>query len=247
MAKGYRITDEIRARVNHLHRENREWKPPKIRERVRGDLYLEVKKKPDLLPKLARGWPSVESVRGIMKIADDVESTDEFKEKEKPWCMGTPSESPISPDAMLAVLKVWKLSLARGKWLTVREAKWAALLSKLAKDTEQLSIQASEYARLERLYDLVRQPFDSTILDMFYMKIPLAILGGIEEDKEKQNFMFVPEIVSEGLEDEVFKQVKGGRFLSISASKEDMEFYVAEMEKRDKEWEAYKKEARNEG
>jgi len=81
---------------------------------------------------------------------------------------------------------------------------------------------------------------------MFYMKIPLPIMHRIEEDEQRQEFTFVPEIVSEGLEGELFEPVRGEKFLAILSSKEDMEFYLAEAEKRDKEWEAYKKEAQNE-
>jgi len=251
--RGISITPEVEVLVASLCKKYPKHKAKEIRNIVIGEIY----RRPSLYfpkgipPSISIAikqknleWPSLSKIQKL--IAPVKAKLGEPSEEDEPWCMGTLDESSISPDAVLAVLKVWKLRLAREQRFTVREAKWAARLSKLAKDTEQLSTQANEYAYCEYLYELVGRPFDSILLDMFYMGIPINILPKVEEDEQKHMVEFVPEVVSEGLEGEPFDEIKEIGFLAIIASKEGIELSLAEAEKRKKEWEAYKKEAQNE-
>ncbi len=128
----------------------------------------------------------------------------------------------------------------------MREAKWVARLSVLVQDIERLSWQASHYAFNESLYDLVERYFDSTLLDWFFMRIPIPILSKIEEDEQRQEFTFVTGLVAEGLKGESFEGLETG-FLAILASRKDIKEYLAEAKKVMKEWKAYKKEVQDEG
>ena len=109
--------------------------------------------------------------------------------QDKPWHMGTLDEYPLPPEAIPAVLGVWKYRREQafavtGQWssdmqiqpFTIREAKWAAWLSALFKDDlPELSDIASRYARLEIIYQLIGRPFDSTKADIILlMKLPFS-------------------------------------------------------------------------
>jgi hypothetical protein len=98
---------------------------------------------------------------------------------DKPWSMATLDENPIPPEAIPAVLEVWKFRVARDEVFTIREAKWVARLSAKVKDKDKyprkLSKYASQYARLELIYQLIGRPFDSTRIDRELMGIPLTI------------------------------------------------------------------------
>lgn len=251
--RGVSVTPEVEVLVASVYKEHPKWTKEEIRNIVIGEisrrpsLYFSKGIPPKISVAIKEGnleWPGISKIHKL--IAPIKDKLAEPSEEDDGWCMGR-LKPPMSPETVLAVLKVWKLSLARGEWLTVREAKWAALLSKLAKDTKQLYWQAREYAYYEYLYELVGRPFDSSTLDMFYMKIPLTIIFSAVEDEQQRDFMFIPEIVSEGLEDKVYEPFRGKRLLAIAEPQKDIEAHMAEAKKIDREWEAYKKEAQDEG
>ena len=79
------------------------------------------------------------------------------------------------------------------------------------------------------------------------MKIPLTIIFSAVEDEQQLDFRFIPEIVSEGLEGKVYESFRGKRLIAIAEPQKDIEAHMAEAKKIDMEWEAYKKEAQDEG
>jgi hypothetical protein len=94
--------------------------------------------------------------------------------QDRPWSMASLEDFPLSPEAIPAVLKVWKFRMEKGSTFTIREAKWAARLSLLGLSIERLSMVAYNYARQERIYELINRPFDSTYLDRALMGLPVA-------------------------------------------------------------------------
>lgn len=60
------------------------------------------------------------------------------------------------------------------KKLTIREAKWAARLCGVVKDTKRLSTWAAEYADAERLYESIGRPFYSGFADAELMGFSVA-------------------------------------------------------------------------
>jgi hypothetical protein len=94
---------------------------------------------------------------------------------EKPWSMATLDEYSLPPQAVPAVLKVWKFRTEGETTFTIREAKWAARLSGLIEDIPGLSARANQYARLELIYEVLKLPFDSTDLDRLLMGLPLHL------------------------------------------------------------------------
>jgi hypothetical protein len=102
--------------------------------------------------------------------------------QEKPWSTASldrPDSYPIPPEALPAVLKVWKSCIDKGRDFTIREAKWAARLSALEQDPERLFFLASRHARTELMFELIGRPFDSTGLDRLLMGLPMALKGDI--------------------------------------------------------------------
>lgn len=119
---------------------------------------------------------------------------EEEKEQDLSWHMGTLTDYPIPPEVLAVVLKIWKSRTKKGIGFTTREAKWAARLSGVIKNTEKLSQKASHYARTELMFKLIGSPFDSTLLDKELMGLPrgvnsfedfLHILAEQREDKDR--------------------------------------------------------------
>lgn len=83
--------------------------------------------------------------------------------QEGAWSIATLKHYPLPPGGLAAVLKVWKSR--EGKGFSIREAKWASLLSVTLQDTNDLSGMASIYARTELMSEILEIPFDTRILD----------------------------------------------------------------------------------
>jgi len=153
-----KISDKIRGKVVELVTEEKDYERKKkypakwYRKKVARELKLADKDNPSL-----RSYESI--LRPIRKAlqADNPQ--------EKPWSMATLDKYPISPDAVPAVLNVWKFRTENGDTFTVREAKWTARLSAFERDMEKLFSLVSSYARTELMFELVDRPFDSTVLD----------------------------------------------------------------------------------
>lgn len=116
--------------------------------------------------------PEIEVLeRKISKYRKEYRNRPTTDPQDKPWSMATldrPDIPPIPPEALPAVLEVWKLRIDSEEWnfsFSIREAKWAARLSALITDTKELSARAGQYARTEILYQLIGRPFDSRGLD----------------------------------------------------------------------------------
>jgi hypothetical protein len=164
------IEDLIKLRVWEDRRKSRkEWIPRKV---LAFQIQQEIERMGEIAPELST----------LMKrISDYSKEIKDLDPQEKPWAMATLEEYPelIPPQAIPAVLKVWKFRTEKGISFTIREAKWAArlsgLLAEFPKDIITLSFKASQYARLELIYQVIDRPFDSTSLDRLLMGLPMAI------------------------------------------------------------------------
>ncbi len=95
--------------------------------------------------------------------------------QDESWSMVTLDEHPIHPEAIPAVLNVWKLRTEVGGTFTIREAKWAGRLSALLTEgTWTLSAWSHSYAQTELYYQLAGRPFSSAGLDTLLMGLPLT-------------------------------------------------------------------------
>lgn len=100
--------------------------------------------------------------------------------QENQWSMAALEDYPLPSAALSAVLAVWKLKVESGSTFTIREAKWVSRLYELKKDTKALSFIARRYAQTELIYEILKQPFNSTDLDRLLMGLPVELKG--EED-----------------------------------------------------------------
>ncbi len=168
MAKGPLVTGEIEALIGTVYRNHPKWKAPMVRNEVSRILRKENSK-------LSSTWPSLSTVQKVLATFRRKAKELPDDPQDKPWSMATldrPNIPPIPPEALPAVLNVWKLRIDSLEWnfsFSIREAKWAARLSALITDTEELSTRASQYARTEILYQLLDRPFDSRGLDSLIM------------------------------------------------------------------------------
>lgn len=166
MAKGPLVTDSVETVIAFVYKKHsNKWKAPRVRKEV--DLILNKGK--------TTGWPSLSSVQKV--LAKVRKKANEPNEEDQPWSTATLGKFPIPPDALPAVLKVWKFRIEKGDTFTIREAKWAARLSGHEQDIERLFFLASRHARTEFIFDLIGRPFDSTELDRSLMGLPVEMSG----------------------------------------------------------------------
>ena len=211
MGKGPLITAVVEALIGGVYQKHPKWKAPEVRSEV--SLILRQEN-----PKLPSGWPSLSTVQKVLATVRRKAKELPKKPLDQPWGMGTLDKNPISPEAVPAVLRVWKSCFEKGVGFTIREARWAAWLSGLIADTEKLSTTASWYARTELMFELTDNDFDSTALDQLLMDVQgrgidiglsyfLAILG------REENGLDQPQSVRKALEEvvgHVLESVKGG-------------------------------------
>lgn len=155
------IPNEVRDMVVRAWREiKRRGEEPRAKE-VRAEVARELKER----GRSDHQLPQLRTVQDILQKARQRFSEDE-KALDEPWCMGSLERYPLPPDALPAVLRVWKLMLTFYKPLTIREATWVARLHSVGPDdTESLMMWAGIYAEQEASSAALNQPSDSSALD----------------------------------------------------------------------------------
>lgn len=155
------IPNEVRDMVVRAWREiKRRGEEPRAKE-VRAEVARELKEQ----GRSDHQLPQLRTVQDILQKARQRFSEDE-KALDEPWCMGSLERYPLPPDALPAVLRVWKLTLTFYKPLTIREAKWVARLHSVSPDdTQSLVMWAGVYAEQEASSTALNQPSDSSALD----------------------------------------------------------------------------------
>ena len=100
----------------------------------------------------------------------------EPSEFDKPWNLAALDKYPFFFPlvALPAVLDVWKYRQEHDSGLTIREAKWAARLSIVEPDIEKLLGLVSLYTGEEIISEIIKPPFDSTVLDKKLMGLPIS-------------------------------------------------------------------------
>lgn len=159
MAKGPIITHRVEGLIASIYQKHPKWTAPMVRNEV-SHLLREDN------PKLPPDWPSLSTVQKILATVRKKRNELLLDPQEKPWSLATLDSYPIPPDVLPAVLK------ARKRWaedeekeFSVRMAKWAARLSGLTEYPLILAEIADFYATYEKLFELIEQPFDTSILD----------------------------------------------------------------------------------
>ena len=84
---------------------------------------------------------------------------------EEPWCVGLLPKYPMQPEALPALLEVWKVSLTKREPLTIREAQWVSRLYSFVKGRHQLRNWAKYYANRELAAEATQVPLDTSAAD----------------------------------------------------------------------------------
>jgi len=241
MAKALVVTPEVEALIIAAHHQNTTWTAEEVRNWVRGE--LQNPKSIYFTPRWPEypDWPSLSKVQKILATAKQNASKPEILNWDKPWCMGTLNEFPIPLEALSAVNAVWLFRLAKDEGFTIREAKWVARLSamegfpynpaKAIRNAGSLSIFSQLYASNELMYELAGHPYDSALMDKFYMGIPAEIV--IKEGEQQHGLTYTHNSAYRGI--------------MLSLPKEKAEKFKSALTRNTQIWEAYKKEVRNEG
>ena len=147
MARGYLI-EPIKSLIASVYHDHPKWKPREIRTVVRSILREKSKEHPELLPKLSKGWPSLSSVRNIIK---DISGKPELHPKDDHWSLIALSKKDcdIPPEALSKVMFIYEKRLRASERFTIREALWIARLHEIIDDLDVLDCFASAYALRE--------------------------------------------------------------------------------------------------
>ncbi|MDD5094304.1 MAG: hypothetical protein PHV74_08005 [Dehalococcoidia bacterium] len=158
MAKGPRIPKNKKAQIIEIALS------PQNRQKDRTSLAKDIAKKlwphPDDIP------PDIGTIEKYISAARNPQKWPE----DKPWSLAYASEIPFA--ALPVVLEVWRDMQIKGKPLSRRGAKWAAILS--AKITEPwiLSYWANLYSDRELVSAILNQDMDTTDLDIIWSTHP---------------------------------------------------------------------------
>lgn len=179
MARGYLIPPEVEALIVAVHHNRPTWKPREVWMVARNILHERAeknpKKYPDLPRKLNTGWPSLSSVRKIIKKEDKFPRNEPRKtipSKDDPWSIATLGDYPIPVDAMPTVMSIYKRVLLGERELTIREVQWIARLYRIFDDLDLVWDWAWQYALSEWVDEITHNPFDTTQLDLELVRNP---------------------------------------------------------------------------
>lgn len=245
MPKGPVITPEIETLITSVYRKHPEWKAPRIRNEVESILFEKKLGFP-------RGWPGLSAVQKV--LATVRKNIEKPSPEDKPWSMGTLGDFPIPPQAMSAVLNVFKLRLARGEPFSIRDAKWVSRFSSAIvpiwkhtamsggciEDVKMLSWFARLYAGTEADAEIAGySTFDSRFFDCCFMGIPVRFAHKVQDGKPLTAVIYPgndPAPIDKALGDLGFEQL----------SPQTLESHGFPPERLMKQWEDYEREARNE-
>lgn len=199
MPKGPPITDAVEALIARIYQDHPKWKARVIQKEVEYLLHAEN-------PGLPSHWPGLSKVQKVLATIRKKAKELPDDPQDKPWNMATLDEYPISPEAIPEVLRIWALRMESGISFTIREAKWAARFSAFILDGSKysrrtISTLASQYARLEVVYQLVGRPFDSTIFERELMGVKRKYTADLRGFKP-----FLPILTAKG---DGMEQLKG--------------------------------------
>ncbi len=153
MARGPIIAYSIEQLITKVYLENPGWRSKDVREEVSTRLR---KNHPDMAPE----WPGLSAVQKVLARVHKKERELPPDHEDSPWSVSDITEYPIPPEALPTVLREWADALVKGKPLTIREARWAARLYHVIKesgylDAGLLTVMAEKYALLEKTIRLL--------------------------------------------------------------------------------------------
>lgn len=160
MAKGRCLNDNVRLLISEVYQAHPDWPAKMIKHEVNRRLGQE-------------NWPGLSAVQKELGGIKERLITENFQER--PWNTDALDKYPqyaISPETLPIVLKVWKSCIEKDRGFTVREAKWVSRLSYVITNIGELVETAMRYALVERLYNMIGQPFNSRGLDKRLMSLP---------------------------------------------------------------------------
>lgn len=170
MAKGPRITDEVKWLIAKIYLEHPDWRAKEVRMEVNTRL---CKKNPKLNP----DWPGLSTVqKELTEIRKKYAARPpEATKLDEPWSLGSLVEYPIAPEAILRVVSIYEkclLEAASEDWLlSIREALWIGRLHKII-----------ELYQPEHILPDVRDAIQEAIISG--RELPIELKGGNPTNQE---------------------------------------------------------------
>ncbi len=148
---------------------------PRIKPEVRDMIWDEALDRPerhrdDVAQKLQDdigryGYP-VPEFDTLKKMISKARTSKRPSPEDEAWQLASLQKNEVPPGALSALVEVWKLKLALGSSLTIRQAKWVVRLQALVGDPNRLRLWAEMYAKRELTSEAQRKPLHTSDLDI---------------------------------------------------------------------------------
>ena len=183
MARGPRISIDMRKTVAAVYREHRDWEIKEIQAEV---------------DRLTKGRaPGESATQKIVLEVRNREQTSDFLNQDTTWSLGTLDDYPLPMEVIPKLLEIQNHLSPGG--ITVRCAKWVARLYPLQKDYILLVIAAGAYSQYEERCKLLGQPCDTSDLDALLL---------LRDGERKVAHLVNTQVHGEGYEERWDKKLK---------------------------------------
>lgn len=173
MARGPKLTNEHKAYIVNLYRSNPLLTAKEIRNQVSEKFNIN------------KSFPSLSSVQKILWNAKRKLKNELIKpsEEDELWGLASLNSFPIPDENLSEIFSMYsRVFLVHGISLTIREVKWLSRilsLFKISKITYKnyyiVYAIAKTYAELEKTYNLINKPFDSSIIDLILINFGMLL------------------------------------------------------------------------
>ena len=132
MAKGTRLTDEIRNLITEVHLQHSDWIAEDVQTEVQ-EIIL------DKYPGYPSDWPSLSAVQKVIKAAKDMLKQNTIDPLSKPWSVPSVAKYLIPPETLPLVLKVWAQNKKTNRSMSIRESLWVSRLYYIYREANRLN------------------------------------------------------------------------------------------------------------
>jgi len=152
MAKGPRVSNDLKRIIAAVYREHRDWRTKEIQAEIN---------------RVTNGRaPGISALQKNLVEIRNNEATSQFKNQDRVWSLGTLEEFPMPPEVIPKLLETQRRLSGT---VTIRQAKWMARLFSLIKESIPLIIASIAYAHYDERCELTGQPCDTFEFDGFLL------------------------------------------------------------------------------
>lgn len=163
MAKGPKITGDVRLRIAAVYLENPNWRAKEIQHEVNSQLRKEN-------PRLETDWPGLSAVQKELTKIRKGHVKVKQRGLDEPFSLASLAKYNIPPEAVPVIMWVYRKRLREEEiHFTIRQALWIARLHTFFNPATDVEDWAFVYALREELCEILGAPFFTRDLDVEMM------------------------------------------------------------------------------